>query len=425
MREVKDSGNSWIGEIPKDWKIVHLKYLCSFKTGGTPRGKSGIDIEGPYMWVTPSDIDESFVIKKTAQYISFEAVRNSGYNLYPSCSVLLVCIASVGKVGIIQGKAYSNQQITALKPYTNIILPKYLLYNIVAASKQISFDASSNVVPIINTRYLENFNICKPSYIAQKEIASFLDSKCAEIDALTADIQSEIETLEEYKRSRIFETVEHGFGHKVFVDTDSDVWQTIPEGWKLVDIKYLFEIVKRIAGKEGYDIIAITQQGLKYKDVSSNEGQLASDYSGYQFLYPGDFAMNHMDLLTGWVDLSDKFGVTSPDYRVFRLRYPDKFDRKYYKHVMQSCYMCRIFYSFGRGVSNLGRWRLQTSTFNDFKVPVPPYEEQIIIGQYLDEKVSGIDSIITQKQEQLTVLANYKKSLIYEYVTGKKEVPVA
>ena len=85
--------------------------------------------------------------------------------------------------------------------------------------------------------------------------------------------------------------------------------------------------------------------------------------------------------------------------------------------------MNRIFYTLGQGVSNLGRWRLQPSAFNNFKVPVPPYEEQVRIGNYLDKEITQINDIIAQKQEQLSILADYKKSIIYEYVTGKKEVP--
>lgn len=206
-------------------------------------------------------------------------------------------------------------------------------------------------------------------------------------------------------------------------DSGSQYWGEIPQSWNIVDIKYLFQIMKRIAGREGYDVLSITQHGIKVRDVTIIKGQLANDYSNYQLLYPGEFAMNHMDLLTGWVDLSDKFGVTSPDYRVFRLRDTVHNSCRYYKYVMQVCYMCRIFYSLGSGVANLGRWRLQTPAFNNFKVPVPSYEEQEAIANYLDNKVAKIDSIIQNKQELLTNLDSYKKSLIYEYVTGKKEVP--
>ena len=84
--------------------------------------------------------------------------------------------------------------------------------------------------------------------------------------------------------------------------------------------------------------------------------------------------------------------------------------------------MSRIFYSLGQGVSNLGRWRLQTSAFNNFMIPVPPLDEQKEIAEYLDNKITEIDCIIADKQKQIETIEEYKKSLIFEYVTGKKEV---
>lgn len=89
---------------------------------------------------------------------------------------------------------------------------------------------------------------------------------------------------------------------------------------------------------------------------------------------------------------------------------------------MQCCYMNRIFYSLGQGVSNLGRWRLQTSVFNNFKIPLPTIEEQTAIASYLNCIVDEINSVIITKKDQLATLDEYKKSIIYEYVTGKKEV---
>lgn len=422
MREMKDSGIEWIGEIPKRWEKINLKYICDFKTGGTPQNKKGIDVDGDYKWITPADFIESYRITDSNQYISAKAIPDNGYTLFPANSVLLVCIASVGKVGIIDKPSYSNQQITALKP-NNLCCSKYLMYSLVAAAQKIQFDASSNVVPIVNTKYLQGFTIPFPTVVEQRMIANFLDAKCAEIDALTADIQTQIDTLEQYKRSVITEAVTKGLNPDVEMkDSENQYWGNIPTNWHLSDIKYLFEIVKRIAGKEGYDILSVTQKGIKIKDISNNEGQVAESYANYQFVYPGDFVMNHMDLLTGWVDCSKLFGVTSPDYRVFRLR--DKNNSlNYYKYIMQTCYMNRIFYSLGQGVSNLGRWRLQTSSFSNFMVPVPPVEFQESIANYLDKKCAEINDCIGDKQKQLEILVEYKKSLIYEYVTGKKEVP--
>ena len=106
-------------------------------------------------------------------------------------------------------------------------------------------------------------------------------------------------------------------------------------------------------------------------------------------LAPGDFAMNHMDLLTGWVDISKYSGVTSPDYRVFVLDDTEKNDSSYYLYLMQMCYFNRIFYGLGQGVSGMGRWRLQADKFMNFPVVVPPVDEQKEIVSYLN----GITSV--------------------------------
>ena len=122
------------------------------------------------------------------------------------------------------------------------------------------------------------------------------------------------------------------------------------------------------------------------------------------------------------MDKSEFYGVTSPDYRVFRLIDSKNNDFEYFKYIMQCCYMCKYFYQLGQGVSNLGRWRLQTETFKNFKIPVPPSDEQKKISMYITEKCKEINSLLDMKRMCLEQLGKYKKSLIYEYVTGKKEV---
>lgn len=194
--------------------------------------------------------------------------------------------------------------------------------------------------------------------------------------------------------------------------------------WSLSKIKYMFQIKKDIAGQEGYTVLSITQRGVMPKNLSKNEGQIAADYSNYQKVSPGDFAMNHMDLLTGWVDVSKYSGVTSPDYRVFVLNDTENHERRYYLYLLQMCYFNRIFYGLGQGVSGMGRWRLQTDKFLNFEILVPPLKEQIAIADYLDKKCAEEDAIIDKKERLITELEKYKKSLIFEYVTGKKEVPV-
>ncbi len=195
----------------------------------------------------------------------------------------------------------------------------------------------------------------------------------------------------------------------------------IPADWKMHRTKKLVTIEKRIIGVEGVAVLSITQKGIRPKDLSKNEGQFAESYANYQIVHGGDFAMNNMDLLTGWVDISQFEGVTSPDYRVFTMS-GNSVNKRYYLYLFQMCYSNRVYYGLGQGVSGLGRWRLPAKQFLDFLITVPPIEEQNEIVDYLDNQCAEINALIQKKEQFLAELETYKKSHIYEYVTGKKEV---
>ena len=278
-------------------------------------------------------------------------------------------------------------------------------------------------MPRANAEFIRNVFVALPSEIEQQKIANYLDKMCAEIDAVLEKTRASIEEYKKLKQAVITQAVTKGIrGDRPMKDSGSVWFEEIPCNWIMKRIKYLFHIKKDIAGKEGYTVLSITQSGIKPKDLSKNEGQLADNYSHYQLLNPGDFAMNHMDLLTGWVDISKYSGVTSPDYRVFVLDDTEKNDSSYYLYLMQMCYFNRIFYGLGQGVSGMGRWRLQADKFMNFPVVVPPVDEQKEIVSYLNAKCKQLDTLIRNKQQYLIEIENYKKSLIYEYVTGKKEV---
>ncbi|MEN9936835.1 MAG: type restriction/modification system, specificity subunit [Chloroflexota bacterium] len=198
----------------------------------------------------------------------------------------------------------------------------------------------------------------------------------------------------------------------------SIVWaREIPEHWLTVRVKSIFEIKKQIAGSEGYDVLSITQHGIKVKNVESGDGQLSADYSKYQIVEVGDFAMNHMDLLTGYIDISSTSGVTSPDYRVFSLRNGDACLDKYYLRVFQLCYKYRLFYALGQGSSHLGRWRLPTDEFNNFELPFPPLPEQRAIAAFLDAETARTDTLIAKQEELIALLEEKRRAVISHAVT--------
>lgn len=190
----------------------------------------------------------------------------------------------------------------------------------------------------------------------------------------------------------------------------------VPSDWDVIKLKHLVNIRKRIIGHEGVSVLSITQKGIKVKDITSGEGQLSMDYSKYQVVDKGDFAMNHMDLLTGYVDISMFDGVVSPDYRVFT-NDSQNADDSYLLKIFQMGYAQKIFFKYGQGVSMLGRWRLPADNFNEFLIPLPSLKEQEKIISFLNNETAKIDQAIELKQQQIEKLNEYKQITIQNAVT--------
>ena len=275
----------------------------------------------------------------------------------------------------------------------------------------------------ITQSILKDVWLVVPPKDEQKTIIAYLDRRTDEIDGLLADLARQAEMLDRYKRELIANAVTHGLRKNMpTVDSEVDWIGDVPSHWAVTKMKWMFETVKRIYGKEDRDVLSITQRGLKIKDIESNEGQLADSYANYQVVNVNDFAMNSMDLLTGWVDCSPFEGVTSPDYRVFRFLPGKEQCHNYYKYLFQMCYKSRIFYRLGQGVSNLGRWRLQADQFLNMKLPQPPVDEQEKIAAYLDAKTVQVDGLIADINAQIEKLKQYRQIVIHDAVTGKIKV---
>lgn len=262
-----------------------------------------------------------------------------------------------------------------------------------------------------------------PPLQEQQQIVRYLDWKTSQINHLIHGYERLISLLEERKTAVINEAVTKGIHMGVAMkDSGVDWIGEMPAHWNLERVRQFFHIKKDIAGTEGYDVLSITQSGIKKKDIASNEGQMANDYSNYQFVNPGEYAMNHMDLLTGYIGLSPYFGVTSPDYRVFAINDVEMCDSEYYLKVFQIGYRRHIFFKFGHGAASKGRWRLPAKEFLNYVIPVPPIQEQKEIAAHIADEIGKLDTIIERITKETELLRERRTRLISDVVTGAFDV---
>ncbi|WP_188398315.1 restriction endonuclease subunit S [Sporomusa sp. GT1] len=426
--EYKDSRMKWIGEIPKEWSFKKIKHFTTkIGSGKTPRGGNEVYVDDGIMFLRSQNVHNTGLVLDDVVYLTDEMdAELSNTRLKMNDVLLNITGASIGRACIwdkdIPGNV--NQHVCIIR-VNGIVLSKYLHYMLMSNVGQTAIDLYQTGANRegLNFEQIANIQIPFTDIHNQQIIVKYLNQKSAAIDTIIADKQKLIDLLKEKRNAIISEAVTKGLDKTAKMKDSGVEWiGEIPEDWEIEKIKWLFELVKRPYYEEDRPVLSITQSGIKIKNIKDNDGQQAQTYIGYQRVDVNDFAMNGMDLLTGYMDCSQYDGVTSPDYRVFRFWQNNIQNHEYYKHLFQMYYKRKIFYKFGQGVSNLGRWRLQTETFLEFLVPNPPIDVQEKIASYIQEKSHYIDSLITDITEQIVKLKEYRQSIISEVVTGKAAV---
>ncbi|SEW15726.1 type I restriction enzyme, S subunit [Prevotella aff. ruminicola Tc2-24] len=413
--EMKHSGIEWIGEIPKEWKYSFLKYIYIFE-----KGKNAQQYTKDYIGIHPGVFP--VYSGQTENEGVMGCIDTFDYDI-DECLFTTTVGAKVMTPKILRGRFSLSQNCLIMKKKKLDINNTFFYFLLISLFDYQKSLIPSHMQPSLRIEDLNTYSFYLPSPSEQQKIANYLDKVCGEVDEMIALQEQMIEELKAYKQSVITEAVTKGLNPDVpMKDSGIDWIGEVPEHWNLHQFRRIFVIKKIIAGTLGYDVLSVTQNGIKVKDLTKNEGQIAQDYSKYQLVDVHDYVMNHMDLLTGYVDCSKQVGVTSPDYRVFRAIDKTQISLSYYLKIFQTCYKEKIFYHLGQGVSGMGRWRLPADQLKLFYLPMPPLSEQQSIASYLDTKCAEIDALIAIKQAKIEELKDYKKSVIYEYVTGKKEV---
>ena len=414
--DYKSIDQLWLTEIPRDWQTIKIKYAFEERSEkGYP--DEPLLVASQNMGVVPKSLYGNRTVEAQKDLHLLKLVRIGDF---------VISLRSFQG-----GIEYAYFQGIISPAYT-IMVPKGILtsgyFRYLAKSYSFIELLKTCVTGIregqnIDYSRLKNHRIPVPPRPEQAQIVRFLDWKVSSINKLIGVRQKQIECLNEKLLTVVNDLLTHGVKrNRAYMKTNMDWASEIPLEWGISRVKNHFEILKRIAGSEEFDVLSVTQQGLKVRNINLYEGQLAANYSGYQFVYPGEFAMNHMDLLTGGIGIADHIGVTSPDYRVFRLCDKERCYAAYYLKIFQLCYRRHAFYRFGRGAANVGRWRLPAFAFKNFEIPLPPYDEQIEIVRVIEIEEHKIKTAIDCLAQQIDVLKEFQNRLIADVAIGKIDV---
>lgn len=410
MREMKDSGIEWIGAIPTTWHTQKMKYISNF-------------IQNKYS--SDYGLLPYIGLENIASWSGSFISTNSQYDREQS----LICEPEdilFGKLRPYLAKVYMNDRLCCCSNEFAVIRvngqnKRYMWYQLLSHGFIFEIDRSTygTKMPRANAEFIRNVFVALPSEIEQQKIANYLDKMCAEIDAVLEKTCASIEEYKKLKQAIITQAVTKGIrGDRPMKDSGIEWIGDIPAEWGVVPHKRIMHKVKEICEQyNGEDIISLTVNGVVKRDLTAG-GKMPTSFDGYQYVEPNDLllCLFDIDVTPRCVGVVRDYGVTSPAYSRFVMH--DGYYNAYYDYLLRMIDDNKVFVHLSKNL----RSSLTESDFGAIKTCAPPLAEQKCIAAFLDVRCDEIDALIAKKQQYLTEIENYKKSLIYEYVTGKKEV---
>ena len=430
MPEMKNSGIEWIGDMPSDWDLRRLQFcLKEIKVKNNPIQTTQVLSLMKDVGVLPYE-EKGDIGNKSKEDVS-------EYHLaYPNTIVVNCMNILIGSVGISKHFGCVSPVYYVFRETENSDLR---FINYIFNTREFQKELRKYAKGILEIRLRVSADdifkrkIALPSKNEQIKIANFLDSKCAEIDTLTVDIQSQIDTLEEYKKSVITDAVTKGLDVNVEMKDSKIEWvKKIPQHWNSSRIGYESYVRARLGWKglkadeyvdEGYAFLSafnIQNNQLVWSPLNFITKQ-RYDESPEIKLNIGDILIVKDGAGIGKTARIDELpvGEATPNSSLGVITPYDNLNYRYCSYYLQSA----IFNNhILRLLNGMGVPHLTQEVLKNVKILLPPMDEQKEIANYLDSKCNEINAIIADKKAQLETLTDYKKSLIYEYVTGKKQV---
>lgn len=433
MNPMKDSGVEWIGEIPRDWKISKIKYTTKLngRIGWQGLTSNEYQDEGPFL-ITGTDFKDGRINFDSAVHIEESRWAEAKQIQVENGDLLITKDGTVGKVAIIEdldGKASLNSGVLRIQT-TDELNRKYLYYVLLSEEFWLWFNYTNSGASTILHLYqnvFERFTYAVPPLQEQQAIADFLDEETKKLDDAKDLLQKQIEKLKEYRKSLIWETVTKGLDKSVPMKDSGVEWiGKIPESWKLKKIKYVSSSDDEQVKTQDISF----GKTIRYVDIGTVN--LTEGITGYQemslldapsrarkIVRIGDTIVSTVrTYLKAIAYIQDEENVVvSTGFSVLR---PKKVDKKFFNY-------CIISDSFTKQVENVA-WgiaypSISNSNLVNLKISYPAdVSEQQAIADFLDEKTAIIEKVISNILSQIVNIDKQKKTLIYDYVTGKRRV---
>ena len=436
-REYKDSGIEWIGQIPKEWDMAAIKRLMCLYAGATPKSDDVELWNGNIPWITPADYKtEDVFVSQGRRSISEKGLHSCATTILPVNSIVFSKRAPIGLVVLNSVPLCTNQGCIGCVPKDNATLSKYYYYVLSAFTEQFELYGAGTTFKEISATNFSNFIVCIPPLSTQQKIADYLDKVCGEVDEMVALQETMIEELKAYKQSVITEAVTKGLNPSAPMRNSGIDWiGEIPEHWGMQKMNRICSIITDFVASGSFESLRLNVPYLDEPDYAMlvrtadlsgsarSSGKVYISKDSYDFLrnsnlYGGEIVLPNIGASVGDVyivpHLYEHMSL-APNSIMFKTVYCDKYYYYYYFSKAGKESIFDINKSTAQGKFNKTELR-------NVVVCVPPISEQQQIATYLETKCSKIDSLIALKQAKIEELKEYKKSIIYEYVTGKKEV---
>ena len=416
MREMKDSGVDWIGDIPAHWEVKRIKDVCNVVCGATPKDRASY-WDGDIIWISPSDMSELGEIKEGARTITEQGYQSCGTSLVPEGSIVMSTRAPIGKINIATNELCTNQGCKCLT--STKLNMKFMLYYMWSKNKQFQALGRGTTFIELSTKDLSLFLFAIPPIEEQQAIADYLDKKTAEIDEQISLFEQKQNAYTKLKQSLISQVVTRGLNPNAPLKNSGIDWiGEIPAHWEVRRFK---AFAKTIKGKS-YDTLNEPFDG-SYKVLSVEcLRQDEAQFYDYVFVDDENQICTSNDIVVIWDGagvgefLKAKDGVLSST--IAKIQLTNK------SVILPYLWYWRykVEYRLKSIPTGMGIPHLNPTLLNNFKIAIPPIEEQQAIADYLDKKTAEIDEQISNIDKKINTYKRLKQSLIDEVVTGKRKI---